>query len=202
MDVRLIRRPLAEIISGRTQGFQLFNATCRRHESSYRRTKKRLNIGPDSSFLNANGSLQHDHVIFNPPSSAPSTLHTPLKFLPKQDKRRELLAATAAKTDNLLTELPPPIYNNPNHQKHHLSEVEILEIRRLRTVDPEKWSARKLGLKFNCASRFVAWVCEAPKEKQELHWAKKKAARDQWGPRRTAAREDRGKRMQLASRGE
>ena len=91
MDVRLIRRPIADLLSGRSQCLLALNAPSTRQESSYRRSKQRLNIKPHPSLLQQN-QLQ-DHIIFNPPSSMPSVLHTPLKFLPKEDPRRPLSAS-------------------------------------------------------------------------------------------------------------
>ncbi|KAJ9641117.1 hypothetical protein H2199_005785 [Coniosporium tulheliwenetii] len=41
----------------------------------------------------ANTTQPQDHIIYNPPSSAPNVYHTPLKFLPKSDRRRDLLLA-------------------------------------------------------------------------------------------------------------
>ncbi|KAJ9156400.1 hypothetical protein NKR23_g1527, partial [Pleurostoma richardsiae] len=66
----------------------------RRHKSTANRTKRALSVPPHPSFL-AHGApveqqqqLQQDHIIFNPPSSAPSVFHTPFKFLPRSDPRR------------------------------------------------------------------------------------------------------------------
>jgi hypothetical protein len=42
------------------------------------------------------------HIIFNPPASAPNVYHTPLKFLPRTDKRRNLY------------ERGPSLYNLPS----------------------------------------------------------------------------------------
>ncbi|KAK3063744.1 hypothetical protein LTS18_013111 [Coniosporium uncinatum] len=38
----------------------------------------------------------HDHIVFNPPSSAPNVYHTPAKFLPKSDVRRQLFSHQSA----------------------------------------------------------------------------------------------------------
>ncbi|KKY20274.1 putative 60s ribosomal protein [Diplodia seriata] len=69
--------------------------TQRRHESTARRQLNRLRsvpIAPSATPLPAHTA---DHIVFNPPSSAPSVYHTPLKFLPAHDRRRELYALTA-----------------------------------------------------------------------------------------------------------
>src|SRR5205814_2861816 len=96
------------------------NLTSQRHESSFQRTKKKLNVKPESSILLSHMSPQHDHIIFNPPSTAPSVFHTPLKFVPKDDKRRQLLESMAGSTNSYLP--PLVIKPKPNFQRHHLSE--------------------------------------------------------------------------------
>jgi hypothetical protein len=52
-----------------------------RHESTTRRHKKLLAL-PEAPSYTSNRS--EPTLIFNPPSSAPSVYHTPLKFLPKE----------------------------------------------------------------------------------------------------------------------
>ncbi|TAQ89380.1 hypothetical protein B7494_g2264 [Chlorociboria aeruginascens] len=199
MDVQLFGRPALELLSKRLRRIISLNTATRRHESSFRRTKKALNIPPAASFLLSKNSPIQDHIIFNPPPSAPSVLHTPLKFLPKEDKRRQLLVDSASKFTR--TPLPPPIQRpKPDLQRHHLSEADVEEIRRLRTENPEKWSRNKLAKKFNCSSLFIVSICEAPESKQELEKAKVEAVRARWGPRRTMAREDRVKRLALSRR--
>ncbi|KAJ9657962.1 hypothetical protein H2201_007969 [Coniosporium apollinis] len=63
----------------------------RRHEATARRLTKKHRIPPAPAF--ANTTQPQDHIIYNPPSSAPNVYHTPLKFLPKSDRRRDLLLA-------------------------------------------------------------------------------------------------------------
>ena len=195
MEARLIRRPALGVFCGRIQCLLSLNATARRHESSNRRTKKRLNVKPDSSFLLLNSSPKHDHIVFNPPSSAPSVLHTPLKFLPKEDKRRQLHEATAKKVPGP-TRLPPVVsqYKVP---VHHLNDADIAEIRKLRSSEPLKWSVYKLARKFNCSTFFIRMCCPATPEKKEMDKQKLEAQKARWGPRRTKAREDRQKRWDL-----
>ena len=195
MEARLIRRPAIDLLCGRTHCIFSLNTTARRHESSYRRTKQRLNVKPDSSFTLSNNSPKHDHIIFNPPSSAPSVLHTPLKFLPKEDKRRQLLEATSRKAPGL-TRLPPLISKH-KVPMHHLTDADIAEIQRLRASEPMNWSANKLARKFNCSIFFIQMCCQAPQEKKELERQKLEAKKVQWGPRRTKAREDKLKRWEL-----
>ncbi|EOD49352.1 putative 60s ribosomal protein [Neofusicoccum parvum UCRNP2] len=71
--------------------------TQRRHESTARRQINRLRSVPTApSFAPpASTTPPTTHIVFNPPSSAPSVYHTPLKFLPASDRRRELYALTA-----------------------------------------------------------------------------------------------------------
>lgn len=183
------------------------NTASRRHESSYRRNKSRLNVKPDQSFLITSGSPQEDHIIFNPPSSAPSVFHTPLKFLPPSDKRKEFLAATANRMGFSQTKLPPPMRPKEiNILRGHLTEAEIKQIQNLNNKDPNTWTNRTLARKFNCSSEFVS-VClrhaggdpSARKAEMKAKW---EYISSQWGPRRKKAREDRQKRWDAALRGE
>jgi len=204
MDMRLLRRPACDLLSGRSCCLLAFNVAARRSESTFQRTKKKLNIKPDSSFVFSRLSPQQDHIIFNPPASAPSVLHTPLKFLPKDDKRRQLLANAPSSTlRSSSSSLPPPVIKpKPGYQRHHLSEEDVAEIRRLRTTDPENWTRLKLARKFNCSSLFVGMCCEATKEKIEAEKAKLEALKARWGPKRRMAREDRFKRREAVYRDE
>ena len=206
MDSRLVRRPVLDLLSGRSQCLLSLNASSRRQQSSYRRSKQRLNIKPDSSFL-PRDSPNQDHIIFNPPSSAPSVLHTPLKFLPKEDKRRQLLAATASRFQSSTSTLPPPVYKTQKFPHHHLTDKDIAEILRLKRQDPEEWTNNKLSRKFNCSHHFIS-ICldgcgaAGDAERKKAMADQLEAVKSQWGPRRRKAREDRVKRMELALKGE
>lgn len=198
MDFRLLKRPARDLLSARPQCLISANTPARRHESSYRRTKQKLNIKPDASFL-ADKEHLRDHIIFNPPSSVASVIHTPLIFIPKDDKRRQLLATTAARLAPPYARLPPPV--DPKYRKRsHLDEAAIAEIIRLRSSDADTWSRNKLAKKFDCSPVFIGQLVQAPKEKRALEWAKLDQAKAKWGPKRTLAREDRQKRAELAKR--
>ncbi|CAG8952371.1 hypothetical protein HYFRA_00001117 [Hymenoscyphus fraxineus] len=209
MESCLIRRPAVNILAGRHQCLLQFSTSSRRHEQSYRRTQHRLNIRPDSSFLQSQDAPKQAHIIFNPPSSAPSVFHTPLKFLPKEDKRRAAQVALEAKINPTPKYLPPPVFKKPSVPVHHLTDADILEIQRLRREEGvEKWTTHRLAKKFNCSKLFVM-IClrqcggEPPdpnyKNAEQL---KMEAIEKRWGPRRRMAHEDRLKRMQMALRGD
>ncbi|KAH6674299.1 mitochondrial ribosomal protein subunit L20-domain-containing protein [Halenospora varia] len=206
MDARLIRRPLLDLASGRSQCLLSLNASTRRHQSSYRRAKQRLNVKPDSSFLQSNNSPQQDHIIFNPPSAAPSVFHTPLKFLPKEDKRRQFLEATQSKLKPNSTRLPPLLQPKKGVPHHHLSDADIAEIQRLKREEPDQWNNNKLARKFNCSGMFIS-IClsqAGSKDVDQLaqHNARLEAIKERWGPRRRMAHEDKQRRMQMALRDE
>ncbi|RFU30981.1 hypothetical protein B7463_g5359, partial [Scytalidium lignicola] len=163
MEARLIRRPVSDLLSGNFHPSLSIIQCQRRNESSYRRTKRRLNIAPDASFLPSLSSSKQDHIIFNPPSSAPSVLHTPLRFLPKEDKRRQFLTSTSLTSATTIGRNPfssrlPPLVKRPNPsvQRHHLSEADVAEMRRLYSTDPEQWTRTKLAKKFNSTSEAQA----------------------------------------------
>jgi len=199
MEARLLRRPMASLLSEKSQCILSFSTTARRHQESYRRTKKLLNIKPDSSFLPSKYS-QQDHIIFNPPSSAPSVLHTPLIFLPREDKRRALFEKAAA-MHSTSTKLPPIIAKfKPIGVRHHLTDKDIAEIQKLRTGDPDKWTAGRLAFKFKCSKHFIGICCEAPPEKKERDREKEEAMMARWGPKKMKAYQDRMKRRELEKR--
>ncbi|KAH8820941.1 mitochondrial ribosomal protein subunit L20-domain-containing protein [Xylogone sp. PMI_703] len=209
MEARLVRRPVSDLLSGNFHRSLSITQCQRRNESSYRRTKQRLNVAPDASFLPSLSSPKTDHIIFNPPSSAPSVLHTPLRFLPKEDKRRQLLtsnsptSATTIGRNPFSSRLPPLVKRpNPSVKRHHLSEADVEEMRQLYSSDPEQWTRTKLAKKFNCSALFVRICCEASKEKKEAEMAKLEAVKARWGPKRRMAREDRAKRRELAFLGD
>ena len=166
----------------------------RRSESSFRRTKQRLRVKPDASFTSAPNSPRQDHIIFNPPSSAPSVYHTPLKFMPLADKRRELLSAIS--TDSSASRLPPAI-RAPHEKQYHLTSEDIAEIRRLRKENPEVWTRAKLAKQFDCSSLFIGIVCEASREHNEKQAKILEDIKSRWGRRRRTAREDRVRRREL-----
>ncbi len=161
----------------------------RRHESSYRRMRKKLAIKPHASFLPSADAPQQDHIIFNPPAAAPSVYHTPLKFLPKDDPRRALLTriplssstfastptttvTAAAPSATTLNGSPaqqpspgklPPALRKPYEKRYHLTEDDIVEMCRLRTEDPARWNRYALAKKFECSTMFVKIVLESRK---------------------------------------
>jgi hypothetical protein len=204
MDSRLIRRPVIDLLSGRSPCLLSLNTTTRRNESSFRRTKQRLNLKPDSSFILSRDSPRQDHIIFNPPSSAPSVYHTPVKFLPKEDKRKQILQATSSRLAELNPKLPPLLQKKvPNN---HLTDKEIEEIQTLRKRQPEVWTNGKLARKFGCSNSFIS-ICLSHSgldnsEREAEMKAKLEAVKAKWGPRRRKAREEREKRLELAFRGE
>lgn len=162
----------------------------RRYQSSYRRTKQRLRVKPDASF-GPSTEQTGDHIIFNPPSSAPTTYHTPTKFLPPNDVRRRLRAESPLESSNTEKHDLPLIFKNSTGEKNVLNENDIAEIRKLRAQDPMTWSRYKLAKQFNCNPLFVAMVCETSPEKKEIQKQILEAVKSRWGPKRTIAREDR-----------
>ncbi|KAI9831700.1 MAG: hypothetical protein M1819_004766 [Sarea resinae] len=174
----------------------------KRHESSFRRTKLRLRVKPDPSFASSSLSPQQDHIVFNPPSSAPSVYHTPAKFLPQGDPRRKLFAAVSnGSSSSTNTILPPPV-RQPYEKKYHLTEADMEEIRRLRTEDPSVWTREALSKKFNCSNLFVGIVCQATKEHKGQQKEILEAVKAKWGRRRREAREDRVRRREAWQRDE
>jgi hypothetical protein len=167
-----------------------------RHQSSYQRTRKRLNVKPHPSFLPSKTQTE-DHIIFNPPASTPSVYHTPTIFLPSGDRRRQLFASPVS--PDARGALAQPL--RPLHEKkYHLTEKDLAEMRRLRKDDPVAWTRSKLAKKFNCSNLFVGLVCQAEPKFRELQKQVEDAVRSSWGTKRRIAREDRVRRRELWGR--
>jgi Mitochondrial ribosomal protein subunit L20 len=148
-------------------------------------------------------SPKQDHIVYNSPSSPPSVFDTPLLFLPKDDKRRKLFGnATTSTLATSNPELPPLAMPQAKYERHHLTEEDVAEIKRLRMGDPENWSTAQLARKFNCSARFIAMCCETTEEKVAAEKEKLERVKARWGPKRRKAREDRAKRKEIISRDE
>lgn len=179
----------------------------RREKSTSARTKRALNIRPHPSFL---ADEAQDHIIFNPPSSAPSVFHTPFKFLPKSDPRRRAnltalfgrSSTIAYGADRTSVPLPPTVQAESKVPRHHLSKEDVEELRHLRQSDPGTWGVSKLAKKFNCSPMFVMMCSQAPTEKLAEQKEKLEAVKARWGPIRSKAREDRSRRKAMLYRGE
>jgi hypothetical protein len=187
-----------------------------RSKATASRTRRFLKIPTHPSFLASDSSQQSDHIIFNPPASAPSVYHTPFKFLPKNDPRRRAnLAkifeshfapttrdAAAAETTGLPT-LPSNHKHNPAFDaRGPITKAEVEEMRQLREEDPHKWNVAALSEKYAIPHIFVMMCCQAPKEKLEFERKKMELIRQRWGPIRAKAKEDRHRRTQMLYRGE
>ncbi|PHH64232.1 hypothetical protein CDD81_4846 [Ophiocordyceps australis] len=182
------------------------------------RTKRALKVAPHESFLPDRSSPfpQQEHIIYNPPASEASPLHTPFLFLPKKDPRRIAMTRlrrevqqhapppkpAAVSSTNDASDLPPAMRYRRREPNYHLEEKEMKEMRRLRTEDPIKWSVGQLAKKFNCSPVFVSMVAPAPPG--HLTWLREKLDRkmQRWGPMKTQAREDRRRRAEMLYRGE
>jgi len=179
-----------------------------RSVATARRTRQVLRVPPHSSFTESVETT--DHIIFNPPSSAPNVYHTPSKFLPKNDPRRKLhmlaqqqlqaAAATTAQMTAPKSRLPPPI-RPPYEKKYHLTQKEIDEIRRLRAEDPHKWTRVRLAEKFDCSQFFVSLCASAPQVK-EARDLELEAVKSKWGRQKQDAREERQRRKEGWGRGD
>ncbi|KAI9881464.1 MAG: hypothetical protein M1830_000026 [Pleopsidium flavum] len=201
MKTLVPRHPIRDSLSAICSWTVSTSVILRRHESSFRRTKQRLRVKPDPSFATSNTYTQ-DHIVFNPPSSAPSVYHTPSIFLPPNDRRRQLFAAAAGPApEPQKARLPPPV-RKPYEKQYHLTATDIEEIRRLRGEDPNVWTREKLAKKFNCSNLFVGIVCEASRERREGQQQILEAVKLKWGRRRRIAREDRVKRRETWGRDE
>lgn len=200
--------------------------TQRRHASTPRRTRKLLNLAPapvlpesrrQHAVTGGSGRSWRprdvpdgDTIVYNPPSSAPNVYHTPSIFLPRNDPRRKAAQAAQDAVKLIKTEHGtlnqaegpgmsnlPPLFTKPKEKKHHLTAVEIEEIRRLRQEDETKWTRATLAAKFNCSPFFIAIVVEASEQRRAAVRKAIELRKMTWGPKRTKARLDRQKRREL-----
>ncbi|RAL06311.1 mitochondrial 54S ribosomal protein mL58 [Aspergillus ibericus CBS 121593] len=191
------RRPLLALPFLLPSPYECVALGLRRNQSSYRRTKQRLRVKPDASFGSSSSHPQEDHIIYNPPSSAPSVYHTPTKFLPSDDIRRNLRTTSV---NGINAESLPPAVRASTEKKYHLNPSDIREIRRLRATDPMTWSRLKLAKRFDCSPTFIALVCEASPQKKEIQKRVLEAVQSRWGSKRRMAREDRQLRKEAWGR--
>ncbi|KAK7931688.1 ribosomal protein [Apiospora marii] len=206
MEARPALRPLTTLLGSCSRAGQT------RLQSSTRRTKKALKLPPHPSFLVS--AAEADHITYNPPSAAPSVYHTPFKFLPPSDPRRQAqlssllrgstgLPSTAAASSTTTPEIPAL---EEKHQvpepKFNVTREQVAEMRALRAADPMKWSVVRLAEKFECSKLFVMICCKASAQHQAKERERKEAIKARWGPIRTQAREDRKKRRTLLLRSE
>ena len=210
MSVYLPRRmptPLVFLYPRLSLCLSLPRTQCR-HESTAKRTTKRLRTKTDPSFTPAANSHPTDHIILNPPSASPSPYHTPPAFLPRDDPRRTLLAESHKAANPYYDgsrNLPPLVNKNmQKEKKYHLGPAEIEEIRRLRQQDPWRWTRKALAERFQCSQFFVGMVGELVSvegvRKKSFEEKRMEEIRERWGKRKRIAREDRGRRRQLWER--
>ncbi|KAL1840480.1 hypothetical protein VTJ49DRAFT_432 [Mycothermus thermophilus] len=194
-----------------------------RGKATSARARRALNIPPHPSFLNSNKTADAsnqptEEIIYNPPESAASVYHTPVKFLPPSDPRRranlaEILAASnpaSSSSSSSPSTTQPSVESFPMLSKsapapkprHHLTKEDIEEMRRLRAEDPVTNSVVSLARRFDCSQLFVLMCCQAPKEHREKMKAVEEKYKARWGPRRRAAREERARRNVLLYNGE
>jgi hypothetical protein len=220
---QLLRRPAKSCLSSTTLSAlsQALQVASRRHKSTASRMKRALNIAPHVSFLP--DSSPRDHIIYNPPSAAPTVYHTPFKFLPKNDPRRRAnisvlfashpsssptsteVASTQPASSADSADLLPVLPNTPSPSfkpQRNVSLEEVEEMRRLRAEDPVTNTVVALAQRFNCSRVFVMMCCQSSRDHQERMRDRLTLIQGRWGPTRTAARDDRRRRKEMLLRGE
>ncbi|KAK1760541.1 mitochondrial ribosomal protein subunit L20-domain-containing protein [Echria macrotheca] len=236
MEVQLTRRPVASCcrrlasspLLGHRRPTILSPATAAapstttptqtRHKATASRTKRALNIAPHKSFLSPSSSnttsQKSTHVIFNPPSAAPSVYHTPFKFLPKTDPRRRAnlpanlfassstiqFSSTPTTTSASVTALPTVGPASP--KKYHLTPEDVQQMRELRAADPVRNSVASLANRFGCSKLFVIFCCQSSPQHRDKIREAIAAEQARWGPRKMAAFQERARRRQMLLDGE
>lgn len=211
MDVRSLARPAAELLTRSRVNLPLIST--RGHKTTSRE-KRALKLAPHDSFLpdRSPNAPTGDHIIYNPPSSQASPLHTPFLFLPDTDPRRSaiLRMRLASGEGNELAikqtpkgvHLPPAMKYARRTARYHLSTEDMAEMRRLRQQDPVTWSVQALAKKFDCSDIIVRIAAPPPEGHKEWLKAKAERQRERWGPMKKKAMEDRKLRMEMLYKGE
>ncbi|GAW21508.1 hypothetical protein ANO14919_110290 [Xylariales sp. No.14919] len=179
----------------------------RRHQSTASRTKKMLKIPPHPDFLTPVSG--QNHIIYNPPPSTASVYHTPFKFLPKSDPRRQANLSQLLRSSPDLhpssrsaTALPPLTRKTEaREKKYNVTREQVEEMRELRAKDPMKWSVLNLAKKYDCSPVFIMMCCKASPEHRGREKERLEAIKARWGPIRTEARNEKKKRRVLLFQG-
>ncbi|KAF2861343.1 hypothetical protein K470DRAFT_299285, partial [Piedraia hortae CBS 480.64] len=193
----------------------------KRWQSTAGRTRKALRVKPSASFLPSTTESM-DHIIFNPPSSAPDVYRTPVKFLPENDPRKSSAGMAALSSGGggrggsaaglsgngtrpsggamLGSTVRPPA--QAHKKKYHLTPTEVEEIRTLRASDPRTWTRLRLAEKFGCSQFFISLCCSGPEEYVRKRREEVDAIREKWGPRKREARELRAHKRGMWGRDE
>lgn len=176
------------------------------------RTKRSLKMAPHDSFLpdRTADAPVGSSIIYNPPASEASPLHTPFIFLPPNDPRRAAIVRMRATTNPPIHAVPdggrtqlPPAMNYPRRQaRYNLSAKDMEEMRRLRNEDPVTWSVSALARKFQCSTIIVRIAAPPPPGHLEWLRAKQERREARWGPIKTKAHEERKMRTDMMYRGE
>ncbi|KAF2435701.1 hypothetical protein EJ08DRAFT_656069 [Tothia fuscella] len=138
--------------------------------------------------------------LYNIPSSTRRDPHTSPITKPGTQLHEASSTLPAALGPRLPASAPlPPALKDPYEKKYHLTELEIKEIQRLRAEDPKTWTRVKLAEKFDCSQFFVSLVAKNEVAGKE-HDKKLEAVKKRWGPGRSLARHERGRRKELWGR--
>lgn len=217
MDVCSLARPAAELLTRARSARPFLPITTVRGHKTTARTKRSLKVAPHDSFLPDRTRPTppgEDHIIYNPPSSEASPLHTPFLFLPQNDPRRPalvrmrisnsaaLIPGGAGATVKSEADLPEAMRYPRRTPNYNLTEADMKEMKRLRQEDPLKWNVKALSTKFNCSPIIVSIAAPEPEEHTKWREEKMERQRARWGPIKTKAREDRRRRSAMLYRGE
>ncbi|KAI1136165.1 mitochondrial ribosomal protein subunit L20-domain-containing protein [Hypoxylon sp. FL0543] len=216
MEKRALVQPLLRTIANSTSSTSRRAAATavfipQRQQSTTARTKRALKIPPHPSFLASASKNRGDlpELIYNPPAAAPSVYHTPFKFLPRSDPRRQANLSQLVHNNNSnnspsatapssTSNLPPQLKHPPS--KYNVTREQVEEMRQLRAEDSAKWTVLKLAERYGCSAYFVMMCCRATPEHRARERARLDAVKAGWGPIRSGAREERKKRKALLLR--
>lgn len=203
MEFRTLARPAAKLAAPR-----LPLISSRGHKTTSR-TKRSLKISPHESFLPDRRTAfpASDSIIYNPPASEASPLHTPFIFLPSNDARRAAITRLRHTPGSPVAppidgKLPPATKYLRRDPSYNMTAEHVKEMKRLRNEDPVTWTANTLARKFECSEVFVSMAAPAPSDYLKSLQAKNERKEARWGAIRKHAKEERDRRTEMLYRGE
>lgn len=203
MEFRTLVRPAARLLAPR-----LPLVPSRGHKTTAR-TKRSLKISPHESFLPDRRTTfpAADSIIYNPPASEASPLHTPFIFLPSNDARRAAITRLRHTPGSPVAppvegKLPPATRHSRRDPNYNMTAADVKEMKRLRNEDPITWTANVIARKFGCSEVFVSMAAPAPPDYLKALKAKQERREARWGAIRKHAKEERVRRTEMLYRGE
>lgn len=187
-----------KLSAGRSLPNAIRTYATRRPERPPPKIKDPLSVAPNATHYNVAPNLTFIH---RPPPSAPSPYS--LTTAPASPLLNPLKATItlAVSQESSPSSLPPPLWRKPKGSQKMVNQEQIEQMRRLRVMNPQKWTQKKLAEEFGCSTNFVGIAAPLPKALQKSALASRdeehEARRARWGERKSTFVAIRQKRKTL-----